>query len=73
MKVNIVITKTYYAIFNNLQHIELNGKIFTKGPFGCGQNFKSRITEKSVRYVSKENIQKNFQKKTFRISFRTGR
>ena len=50
MKVNPIVGKVYNAIFTNLAQVEVDGKIYTKGPFGCGQDFKSRITDqKKIR------------------------
>ena len=50
MKANPVVSKVYHAIFSNLSQIEIDGMIYTKGPFGCGQDFKSRITnQKKIR------------------------
>lgn len=50
MDISPTVGKVYHAIFTNLSQIELDGKIYTKGPFGCGQDFKSRLTDqKKIR------------------------
>lgn len=48
MKINPIVGKVYHAIFNNLSQIELDGEVYTKGPFGNGNNFISRVSKEKI-------------------------